>query len=341
MKKYLFLFLTLWALLFAVPFFALDKTRDSETDIPVVTEGSEAEAKAASAANTADTIDSRTIITLLDENDEVIELALDEYLVGVVAAEMPALFPDEALKAQAVAARTYAMNKLAAKAQPEHKGAVLCCNPSHCKAYRPLASTAVNWGVSYEVYTDKIKNAVNLTDGEILLYDDKPISAVFHSTSSGKTERAADVWGKDVAYLQSVISVGEDESPRFSSRVELSPDEFSEKFKKLYINADFGADPSSWFSGITRSSAGGVKAITVGGIPTTGNIIRNLCGLSSTNFAVSASADKIVFETKGYGHGVGMSQYGARALAEQGKSYREILSLYYTGVEFGKIKLKE
>lgn len=339
MKRYFILFLTLWIILFTIPFFTLDRAEEAQADVPMSTDGTEAEA--ASSAGAVDTIDSHTMITLLDENSEVIELALDEYLAGVVAAEMPALFPDEALKAQAVAARTYSMNKLAGSAPPEHKGAALCCDPSHCKAYKPLSAMAVNWGISSQVYTDKIKNAVFITDGEILLYDDQPISAVFHSTSSGKTERAADVWGKDVPYLQSVKSTGEEESPRFSSRVELSPGEFSEKFKKLYINADFSSNPANWFSDINRSSAGGVKTISVGGVPTTGNIIRNLCGLSSTNFAVSASADKIVFETKGYGHGVGMSQYGARALAEQGKSYREILSLYYTGVEFGKIKLND
>lgn len=334
MRKFMILFAALWFVLFTLPVLTLDNAAEYTYPPPA-----ENLAEPVSAPESEPATDSQTTISLLDDTGEVIKLKLDEYLAGVVAAEMPALFPTEALKAQAVAARTYAMNKLAGTPPPEHKGAALCASPAHCKIYKPLSSVAVNWGVSREVYTDKITRAVRDTDGEILLYENKPISAVFHSTSSGRTERAADVWGTNVPYLQSVESPGDGDSPRYTGRVEITPREFSENFKKLYVNASFPADVSEWFSGIERSEAGGVKTLKVGGVATTGSIIRSLCGLSSTNFTVSASPGAIVFETKGYGHGVGMSQYGARALAEQGKTYREILSWYYKDIEFGKIKL--
>ncbi len=328
MKKFLILCVGLWFVVFAAPLFAV---KDA-----VIGEKIAVETSAASDIENR-VKDAQMKITVWD-GEKVETLALDEYLQGVVASEMPALFPEEALKAQAVAARTYALNRASVTPDKSHNGAMLCTNPAHCKAYKPLAIAAANWGISREQYSDKIIGAVSLTDGEILLYDGKPISAVFHSASAGKTERAADVWGSDVAYLQSVESFGEQEAPAYYGRVEIPADEFKAAFEKKWSGGDFSASPETWFKNSTRSDAGGVISVYVGGVRLSGNQVRSLVGLRSTNFTVKVEDDKLIFDTLGYGHCVGMSQYGARAMAKQGKNYREILSWYYRGISFGELE---
>ncbi|MBQ8004137.1 MAG: stage II sporulation protein D [Oscillospiraceae bacterium] len=290
--------------------------------------------KAWIAANTTN------ITVKLNHNGSIEELPLNEYLAGVVASEMPALFPEEALKAQAVAARTYTMKKIAAPPAAEHNGAAVCSNPAHCKAYAPLSETAAGWSSDAEEYTNKITRAVSETDGEILLYDGEPITAVFHSTSSGKTENASDVWGGNVPYLVSVKSPGEDSSPRYEDEKTLSPDEFKNIFSKKYPDAKYDTNPENWITSISRSDAGGVKSLSVAGITVKGSDVRSLFGLNSTNFTVSYTDGTVKIKTRGYGHGVGMSQYGARAMALEGKSYDEILMSYYSGVTLGKIREK-
>ncbi len=323
MKRFLILSLILWALLFIIPIIAVRPwSEDSVVPLPVpVKDGS---------------IDASTEITLF-HNGKVETLPLDEYLAGVLSAEMPASFPTEALKAQAVAARTYTMNRASLAPSTEHQGAMVCSNSAHCKAYRPISEAAANWGDKSNTYTNKIRAAVSATDGEILLYDNKPISAVFFSMSSGKTERAVDVWGSDVPYLQSVESVGETRLENYSKKVTFSYDEFKKKLTEKYPNAAFGDDPSLWIKDITRSDAGGVMKLTAGGVSMKGSDFRILFSLRSTNFSLKFADNTVTIETRGYGHGVGLSQYGAKILAEEGKNYSDILSWYYKGVTFGKI----
>ena len=283
-------------------------------------------------------VDAETNVTVLT-GGKVETLPLDVYLQGVVAAEMPALFPEEALKAQAVAARTYTMKRASETPAASHKGAMVCDDPNHCKAYQPLAAISANWGASSADYEEKIKSAVGETDGEILLYEGEPISAVFHSSCAKKTEAAADVWGRDVPYLQSVESVGDTDAPNHEKTVRVPIEEFRTKVLATYATADFSKSPV--FGEPVRSAAGGVKTISVGGVNITGQQLRMMFGLRSANFTVSEEADAVVFQTVGFGHGVGMSQYGARGLALQGMEYREILAHYYTGTQLGKIEKKE
>lgn len=321
MKRFFLLVGGLWLAIFLLPLMSPHE----ETLIPAAPQVEEQQ------------IDANTEITLLT-GGEVKKLKLDEYLQGVVAAEMPALFPDEALKAQAVAARTYTMKRASETPAQSHKGAMVCDDPNHCKAYKSLASFAANWGTSQGEYQEKICAAVSETDGEILLYDNEPISAVFHSSSADKTERAADVWGRDVPYLQSVDSIGDDAAPNYESKVHVSLDTFRAKVLETYAGANLTGAPEGWFQEIVRSDAGGVMTANVGGVNITGRQLRLMFGLRSTNFTVTASADGVDFATVGYGHGVGMSQYGARGLALQGMEYRAILQHYYTGTALGKIK---
>lgn len=322
MKRFLVFCLVLWTALFAIPLLIVRPWGQESTPAPVPSSGIGTDAD--------------TKITLF-RNGKVEELPLSEYLEGVLSAEMPATFPLEALKAQAVAARTYTMNRASLTPSTEHQGAMVCSNSAHCKAYRPLSESAKNWGDKASAYISKIRSAVESTDGEILLYDGKPISAVFFSMSSGKTERAVDVWGSDVPYLQSVESVGETELENYSKTVSFSYDEFKKKLMEKYPNMVFGEDPSLWVKDITRSDAGGVMKLNAGGVSLKGSDFRNALALRSTNFSLSFANDTVTIETRGYGHGVGLSQYGAKILAEEGKSYADILSWYYKGVTFGKI----
>ncbi len=324
MRKFLLFCLILWAFIFTVPlaFFS-----GSDKEIPELLNSRENEDEAK---------DSSITVSLL-RGGKVESIALDAYLEGVVAAEMPALFPDEALKAQAVAARTYTMKKLSSSPADGHNGAAVCDNPAHCKAYNPISSYAEAWSSNSESYTEKIRRAVKETDGEILLYDGEPISAVFHSTSSGMTENSKDIWGGDVPYLVSVKSDGDESSPHFQAEKSLSPEDFKTKFLEKYPDAKFDENPENWLSNISRSTAGSIKTVSIGGVNLKGSEVRSLFGLNSANFTLLYKDGNMVFTTRGYGHGVGMSQYGARALALDGKKYDEILKTYYTGVVLGKI----
>ncbi|MBR5285122.1 MAG: stage II sporulation protein D, partial [Clostridia bacterium] len=282
--------------------------------------------------------DAETIITLCHEG-EVVELDLHTYLCGVVAAEMPASFPEAALEAQAVAARTYSLYQLGlydnGKAIPEsHQGAQLCSDYTHCKAYTDLAAKSGDlWGANAAYYRDRITRAVERTDGRIATYEGEPIAAVFHSTSSERTESALAVWGNDTPYLVSVESPGGEASPRWQGEVVLSTAEVKEKLLGKWTDMMLDCEPQEWFKASERSEAGGIITVAVGGVRVKGTELRTLLGLNSTNFTMKVEGDQICFSTTGYGHGVGMSQYGAKALAEEGKTCDEIIKWYYTGVE--------
>ena len=259
-------------------------------------------------------------------------MAMDDYLWGVVAAEMPAAFESEALKAQAVAARTYTLTKLE-RTTDAHPEADLCTDVNCCQAYRTKEDAAASWGENAQMYTDKIAAAVADTDGVAVLYEGKPIQAVFFSSADGRTVDAVEVWGNSVPYLTGVDSPEGEEVPNYHSTVTLTAEEFRTAFLAQYPGADLSGDPSGWFSNTVSNSAGGVSSMDVGGVTVSGQDLRTLFSLRSTSFTVSAGAEGVIFSVTGYGHGVGMSQYGANAMAQEGKSYEEILKWYYTGVE--------
>lgn len=273
----------------------------------------------------------------IKSEDAVREMEIDEYLKCVVAAEMPADFEGEALRAQAVAARTYLRTHMddAKKGNiaEEHKGAAVCTESSHCQAYISEVDRKASWGDGAEEKWQKISDAVTDTTGQIITYAGKPISAVFHSTSSGHTEAAKDVWGGDVPYLQSVESKGDEYSPKYTSEVRLSEDEF----RDIICSEVDEADPAGELYGnIVRSDAGGIISIDVCGATVAGTKLRSMLGLRSTNAEFNKTDGGVVISVKGNGHGVGMSQYGADYLASEGMGYEEILKTYYTGVELAK-----
>ena len=269
--------------------------------------------------------------------DEVRTVSMEEYLIGVLPAEMPPSFNEEALKAQAVAARTFIINREKAGNNEEHKGATVCTDFNHCKAYITEEEAKEKWGVDWDnIYKQKISNAVYETKGLIVTYNDEPISAVFHSTSSGKTENSEDVWQTSLPYLRSVESEGEEKSPRYTSTVSLSCDEFKSIISKANQNAVFNDNPESWIGKSEYNESGSVKTITLGGVEFKGTDVRNMFSLRSANFKITVD-DNIIFNVTGNGHGVGMSQYGANYAAENGYNYEKILKKYYQGVEIGKL----
>jgi stage II sporulation protein D len=263
-------------------------------------------------------------------------MSLHKYLLGVVSAEMPASFPIEALKAQAVAARTFTYSRMdAVKAgHAAHENADVCTESSHCKAYISWEKIKLKWdAIGRSDYAEKITDAVESTDGEVMFYNDEPIVAVFHAASGAYTENAKDVWGSDIPYLQSVKSP---DGAEYSKKVTFSADEFKSRFTEKYPDAVFTGDLSGWVMDINTSDAGGVIGITIGGVRVSGRTVRTLYGLASANFEIVTGRDKVTFFSSGFGHCVGMSQYGAQALALGGKDYREILSWYYTDIDIKK-----
>lgn len=259
------------------------------------------------------------------------EMTMADYLWRVVAAEMPASFQSEALKAQTVAARTYAAAKMAGEVA-NHPEANMCSDINCCQAYIEPEAAAKNWGDDAALYTDKITQAVAGTDGMIATYDGAPIQAVFFSSTSGRTVDAVEVWGNSVPYLTGVESPEGDEVPNYHSTMTLSNDGFKSIFLSAQPAANLDGNPDGWFTNVTHNSAGGVETISIGGVTMAGSEVRNLFGLRSANFTVGAADGSVTFTVTGYGHGVGMSQYGANALADEGKTYEEIIKWYYTGV---------
>lgn len=280
---------------------------------------------------TAGVRDTARSLRVLD-GEEVLELDLGSYLVGVVRAEMPASFELEALKAQAVAARTYTLYKL--QTGGNHGAAAdICTDSACCQAYISEDRARANWGEDADANEAKVETAVRETDGQAALYGGVPILAVFHSSSAGLTRAAGEVWLNDLPYLQAVSSPERgDRVPNYYSRVEFTKEELREKLLAAFPEAKLSGDMSGWLRDANSDSAGSVAAVSVGGVRVKGARVRSALGLRSACFTWEVQDGKMVFFVTGYGHGVGLSQYGANQMAAEGADYREIVTHYYTGV---------
>lgn len=269
-----------------------------------------------------------TISFTVAEGDGAQSVTMADYLPHVVAAEMPVTFAPEALKAQAVAARTYILY-CTEHQNPKHPQAALCKNSGCCMAYTDDEQLRKNWGDKYEENMAAVQNAVKATDGQVLFYDGEPILASFHSSSAGKTEDGAELWGA-VPYLKSVSSPeSEKEVPDFVTTVEVATDNFKETVLGYKKDAQFGDDPAAWAGQAELDGSGRVRNLPVGGVKLTGAELRTLFSLRSTCFTLAYKDGKFIFTVKGYGHGLGMSQYGANVMAQNGFSCAEILAHYY------------
>ncbi len=285
-----------------------------------------------------------TINVYFTEEGKTREVNMEDYLVCVVSAEVPASFHEEAIKAQAVAARTYIYNKYKkftenpSLAPDEHKDAAVCTDYTHCCAYYSKEKLQEIHGDEWmKTYYDKIVNCVRETKGEIILYEDEPITASFHASSGGcRTENSGDVWSNDLPYLVSVESPGEDKREGYNTVVTVTCDEFKAKINEKYPDAALGDDRNSWFGDISYTEGNSVNTIVIGNTQIKGTQMRGLFGLKSACFEISMLDDTVTFNVHGSGHGVGMSQHGANIMAREGKSYTDILKWYYTGVEIKK-----
>lgn len=275
-------------------------------------------------------------VRLLTKEGENIELSMADYLWGVVAAEMPASFEEEALKAQACAARTYTVTRQDSGSS-KHPQADICGDSTCCQAYIDRSAAEARWGLNAREYGEKIDRAVSGTDGLGILYQDRPIQALFFSSAPGKTVDAVEVWGNPVDYLKSVDSPEGDEVPNYRTQVTLSAEEVKSLVLEAYPGADLSGAPSTWFGEASRNEGGGVISIPIGGVTLTGKQVRSLFSLRSACFTTTWDAENFTFDVTGYGHGVGMSQYGANAMAKEGSTFRDILTWYYTGAEVGTL----
>ena len=258
------------------------------------------------------------ILVLTEEG--IVEMELESYVLGVVLAEVPASFEIEALKAQAVAARTAALYICQSG---RHAGAV-CASFGCCQAYISQANYFAIGGTQERL--DRVQDAVIATVGQVMTYEGGLICAAYFSCSGGSTEDAVAVWGSDVPYLQAVESPGEEFASVFADCVTFTPEKFQQA---LCVRLE--GEPATWFGEITYTDGGGVATLMVGDVAYRGTTLRILLGLRSTFFTVSVTEGTIIIETRGYGHRVGMSQYGAQAMALAGSGYEEILCHYYQG----------
>ncbi len=270
-----------------------------------------------------------------------VSMSLEDYLVGVVAAEMPANFADEALKAQAVAARTRAVASMRALGGPgcaAHPNADICGDSTHCQAWDDEKTLRQRWGDGYEGYLAKIQRAVHATEGEIITYDGQPIEVLYHAISGGQTEDVEHVFAQALPYLRGVTSPGEEQASRYESEQRFNLADAAQRLNTALPKAKLTAQAlSSQLAVVDRFDSGRVRTVRVGKTACDGRALRTALGLYSTIFSFSFTKDELVVNQRGYGHGVGMSQTGADAMADTGSDYREILLHYYAGVRIAQI----
>lgn len=283
-----------------------------------------------------------TIKVYMHEINQIVSMNLEDYVKGVVAAEMPAEFELEALKAQAVAARTYAVKHMAlfgGVGSSEYPGADVTTDHNNSQAWHNETALKAKWGANYAKYWSKVSRAVTETQGLIITYNGEPINAVFHSTSGERTASAKEVWGFDYPYLKSVACTWDQKSPRYQDTKEITLTELEAR-----LGADAGIVAAAQSSGsasiagiIDFTDSGRVNKVRIGAKTLTGLEVRQKLELRSTNFSIEPAGDKLIFKTFGYGHGVGLCQYGANGQAKENQNFRQILTYYYTGAAIKNI----
>lgn len=297
--------------------------------------GSAAEPEPA-APETAAVHHDRDVTLTIQDGDTTEQMTLERYLTGVVRGEMPASFEMEALRAQAAAERSYVYYQLAAGRKDAHPDADFCTDHTCCSAYLSETAAREKWGGDFAPWNTRVEQAVSDTDGQVVLYNGRPILAVFHSSSAGRTAAAGDVWSGDLPYLVSVDSPeGEETVPNYYSTVTFTAAEAKEKLLAAYPELKLSGTPDRWFGAAAENGSGRVETVSVGGTDIEGTELRRIFGLRSACFTVAADSESVTFRVTGYGHGVGMSQYGANQLAREGKTWQEILEWYYTGATVG------
>lgn len=278
---------------------------------------------------TVETASSSFAVEVKRTATETVEnIPLEDYIAGVIAAEMPAEFELEALKAQALAARTYTVNHLL---HGEKNNEYDVTDTVQHQVYKSDAELLKQWGSEYQEKMNKIKEAVNATKGKILTYQDAPITAAFFSTSNGYTENSEDYWDNELPYLRSVKSPWDKDSPKF-----LNQDTFTIEEVETALGITLPKDKQAFIEE-SRTESGRVKEIGIEGNSFSGREVREKLNLKSSDFSIKQNNGHFVFTTEGYGHGIGMSQYGANFMAKEGKTYEDIVRHYYKDVEISTV----
>ncbi len=279
--------------------------------------------------------DSTFVVSCLDtQKNELIAMSLEEYLVGVLAAEMPAAYEPEALKAQAVASRSYILSKASAE-NSDHPKALVCTDSTHCEGWLSEEAAKSRWKPHQQkAYWEKLKKAVKDTSGEYMTYQDQAVEAFFFASGGNRTENSEDVWGGERPYLRSVENIFDTEAVSSTHAVTFS--DFAKKLQPHFQTTLPTNQPPS-LSVPERTTGGSVKEIRIYEKPFSGREIRSIFGLKSANFTITTTDTQVIFQVVGSGHGVGMSQTGANSMAKSGKKYTEILSHYYTNIQIAKL----
>ena len=279
------------------------------------------------------TADEAVVFDVLHRDGSVARVSMAEFLPGVLSGEMPAAFHEAALRAQSVAARTYILSRLDTQ-KAAHPQAAVCTDPACCQAWDSEERMREKWGADFERYYGKLRAAVSDTDGACLYWEGEPILACFHSSSAAVTESSAAVWNGALPYLVSVTSPEtERDVPNYITTVDLSCEAFREKVWSQYPGADLSGEPAGWIGEVRREQSGRVESVIIGGIRAEAEALRTLFSLRSAAFTPEYTGEGFRFTVTGYGHGVGMSQYGANVMAARGATWQEILQHYYPGAE--------
>ncbi len=353
MKKNLILLLFFLLLVIAIPFLSRITSAPEPTDDDMVIAKISAVAFAAAPAHANDSIGTEqasvrqpATVPLADapetgfrvyDNAAETVLTVDArtFLIGTLACEMPASSPTEALKAQAVAAYTY-YSRLRQNQRETDSAYDFTANTKAWLYYTTEEQLQLLWGSQFQANYDRLAAAVDAVEGETLRYDGALITAAYFAISSGQTENGADIWGGDCPYLAAVASPWDKEADGYQTTRTVSAADFRDKVLEIAQGCDFSGDPAAWIGAVDRTDSGSVTSMLVGGQPLDGVQMRNLFSLRSANFTVAYEDGAFTFTVVGYGHGVGMSQAGAIAMAEQGADYREILAWYYPGAELAQ-----
>ncbi|MDD6144040.1 MAG: stage II sporulation protein D [bacterium] len=272
------------------------------------------------------------ISVYLTQENRLVSMTLEGYVCGVVAAEMPAKYHLEALKAQAVAARTRVLQQIAEGGCSLHEGADICTDSAHCQGYATLAECESRWGDSYSAYRDRIHQAGMETRGEVLTYDGELITVLYHAMSGGMTEDAQAVFSQSVPYLKSVESAGEEDAPGFYTETSFTHQQMAEKLRALPGCENLTAQQvQRTFAIASYTDTGRVSTLRAGDAEISAVDVRRALGLRSTWFSITSNGASVTFLQRGYGHGVGMSQVGANSMGAEGQDYAQILMHYYPG----------
>lgn len=279
-------------------------------------------------------------INLLHNNENVVEtLELEDYLINVVAAEMPVEYEEEALKAQATVARTYTLYQI--ENGHKHDNADVCDSSTCCQAWISKEKRYEKWRDNQDEKWNKLTNAVYSTAGEVITYNGKPIDAFFHSNSGGTTEIPINVWGgSDFPYLQVVETSGEDEYSQYYSEKEYTKAEIESKMKSAYSDFSIDWNEENCIEILEYTESSRIKTLKIGNKNISGVEARKIFELKSSNFTYEISESTVKFKVIGYGHGVGLSQTGSNTLAKEGKNYKEIIEHFFKNIEIENIKDK-